>query len=93
MLSRVCCCFHGDEVELEVVLKKMDSNRAESEQRLEQQAALLNTRNSRIRKLEGLYVLTQHSHIMTLTITFPSCVTIQTTNKLFISASEIPPKM
>lgn len=42
-------------VELEVVLKKMDSDRAKYEQKLEQQAQLLDTRAAKINKLEGIY--------------------------------------
>ncbi|XP_028442097.1 protein fantom isoform X2 [Perca flavescens] len=39
--------------ELEVVLKKMDGNKVEYEQKLERQAALLDTRAAKIKKLEA----------------------------------------
>lgn len=44
-----------DEAELEAVLKKMDGDRAEHDQKLERQAQLLDTRAAKIRKLEGIY--------------------------------------
>lgn len=43
------------EAELEAVLKKMDSDKVNYEQKLEQQAQLLDTRAAKIKKLEGHY--------------------------------------
>lgn len=45
-----------DEAELEAVLKKMDGDRAEHEQKLERQAQLLDRRAAKIRKLEGIHL-------------------------------------
>uniref|UniRef100_A0A3Q4BS08 C2 domain-containing protein n=1 Tax=Mola mola TaxID=94237 RepID=A0A3Q4BS08_MOLML len=50
MESKICKDY---KVELEVVLKKMDSDRAKYEQKLEQQAQLLDTRAAKINKLEA----------------------------------------
>eukprot|EP00064_Thunnus_orientalis_P022132 superscaffoldBa00007199_g22317 len=52
MLSRrvLCSC---DEAELAAVLQKMDSDRLQSEQKLQHQAQLLDTRAAKIKKLEA----------------------------------------
>lgn len=42
-------------------MQKMDSERVESEQKLERQAQLLDTRAAKIKKLEGIY-LHHHRH-------------------------------
>ncbi|XP_049429611.1 protein fantom [Epinephelus fuscoguttatus] len=48
--SNICKDYKA---ELDAVKKKMDSNRVESEQQLERQAALLDTRATKIKKLEA----------------------------------------
>ncbi|KAL7403119.1 hypothetical protein ABVT39_024788 [Epinephelus coioides] len=48
--SNICKDYKA---ELDAVKKKMDSNRVESEQQLERQAALLDTRAAKIKKLEA----------------------------------------
>lgn len=42
------------EAELEAVLRKMDTDRVEYEQKLERQAQLLDTKAAKIKKLEGI---------------------------------------
>lgn len=44
-----------NEVELESVMRKMDSDRVSYEQKLERQAQLLDARAAKINKLEGVY--------------------------------------
>lgn len=44
-----------NEAELEVVMRKMDSDRVSYEQKLERQAQLLDARAAKINKLEGIY--------------------------------------
>lgn len=55
MKCKCCPSLLVDEAELEAVLKKMDGDRAEHDQKLERQAQLLDTRAAKIRKLEGIY--------------------------------------
>lgn len=56
-----------NEAELEVVMRKMDSDRVSYEQKLERQAQLLDARAAKINKLEGIYSSTLTSaHVCTL---------------------------